>query len=66
MPDGARVSVAKEGSDEDPKGDFKDHKEFFGAVMDAARARRVDPRLLRFLATQGSTCAAGSDSAGMA
>lgn len=40
-------------SEDDPK-PFKDHRDFLGSVMDAATGRRMDQRLRRFQATQGS------------
>jgi HK97 family phage major capsid protein len=53
-PIAGRTEVLPPGSDQDPRGGFKDHREFLSAVMDAGMGRRVDSRLLRFQATQGS------------
>jgi len=53
-PGGQRTEVAAPGSDNDPKGGFRDHRDFLRAIMDAGSGRRLDPRLIRFRATQGS------------
>lgn len=48
-----RIQVGSPNSEGDPRRGFRDHRDFFGAVMRAGQGRGVDERL-RPLATQGS------------
>ena len=48
------IVVGKDNADADPKRGFKDHRDFLGCVMTAGRTGRVDLRLKKLQATQGS------------
>ena len=48
------VSLVHDNGADDPKGGFKDHKDFLRAVMTTSHTGKEDPRLRRFRATQGS------------
>ncbi len=62
QPSTGHIEVSAPGSDSDPKGGFADHRDFLKAVMDAGSGARLDKRLLRYRATQGSDeQQAGSD-----
>lgn len=54
LPAVARVTLVKDNSEDDPKGGFKDHRDFLRAVMHSAHTGAEDARLKRFRATQGS------------
>ncbi len=62
LPAVTKVVVGKDNVEDDPKGGFKDHRDFLNAVMLSARTQVEDARLKRFRATQGSDeQQAGSD-----
>ena len=50
----AQVAVIKDNNEDDPKGGFKDHREFLKAVMRRGTHGIEDPRLAKYRATQGS------------
>lgn len=50
----AQVAVIKENVEDDPKGGFKDHRDFLKAVMRRGTHGVEDTRLARYRATQGS------------
>jgi len=49
-----KIEVGATLSDLDPKGGFKDHRDFLRCVMNAGKGMRADDRLKKFQATQGS------------
>jgi HK97 family phage major capsid protein len=54
LPAVQKISVGKDNVEDDPKGGFKNHKEFLNAVMQSGYTGVEDSRLKRFRAAQGS------------